>query len=168
MAFHRVLEAAPPYGKPMWSRLPGYELRLGGMQPSFSPSGDPYAAADYVPSPVGGNTLSVVDGQQYRQPLFHEKERSVLGPQWSVKGDLIIFGIGHFGAFFNGFHDFFLEARLRGRWSADRDDQRRWLRLSRIDDWPENNGFPSMSPMPPASFIARLVPRRRVCAFSTS
>src|SRR5204862_6925349 len=42
VAFHKVLKAAPPYGKPMWSRLPAYDLRLGGMQPSFSPSGDRY------------------------------------------------------------------------------------------------------------------------------
>ena len=30
----------PDHGKPMWSRLPAYDLRLGGMQPSFDPSGD--------------------------------------------------------------------------------------------------------------------------------
>jgi Tol biopolymer transport system component len=148
VAFHKVLKATPPYGKPMWSRLPAYDLRLGGMQPSFSPSGERYAAADYVPSPAGGNTLSIVDAAtNIATPLFHEKERSVLGPQWSVKGDQIIFGIGHFGAFFNGFHDLFLG-------KADRVDGGAQIALINVDGsgfrelttGPNNNGFPSMSP----------------------
>jgi Tol biopolymer transport system component len=143
-----VLTADPPYGKPMGSRLPGYDLRLGGMQPSFSPSGDRYAAADYVPSPVGGNTLSIVDAvTNAASPLFHEKERSVLGPQWSAKGDQIIFGIGHFGAFFNGFHDLFLG-------KPDRVDGGAQIAMINVDGsnfrelttGPNNNGFPSMSP----------------------
>ena len=101
------------------------------MQPSFSPSGDRYAAADYVPSPVGGNTLFIVDAAtNTADAAFHEKERSVLGPQWSVKGDQIIFGIGHFGAFFNGFHDLFLGKADRVDGGAQiAHDQRRWLRL---------------------------------------
>jgi TolB protein len=148
VAFHKVLKATPPYGKPMWSRLPAYDLRLGGMQPSFSPSGERYAAADYVPSPAGGNTLSLVDAAtNTATPLFHEKERSVLGPQWSVKGDQIIFGIGHFGAFFNGFHDLFLG-------KPDRVDGGAQIALINVDGsgfrelttGPNNNGFPSMSP----------------------
>lgn len=148
VAFHKVLTAVPTYGKPMWSRLPAYDLRLGGMQPSFSPSGDRYAAADYVPSPVGGNTLSIVNAAtNTASPLFHEKERSVLGPQWSVKGDQIIFGIGHFGAFFNGFHDLFLG-------KPDRVDGGAQIAMINVDGsgfrelttGPNNNGFPSMSP----------------------
>lgn len=148
VAFHKVLTADAPYGKPMGSRLRGYDLRLGGMQPSFSPSGDRYAAADYVPSPIGGNTLSIVDAAtNTARPLFHEKERSVLGPQWSVKGDQIIFGIGHFGAFFNGFHDLFLG-------KPDRVDGGAQIAMINVDGsgfrelttGPNNNGFPSMSP----------------------
>ncbi len=148
VAFHKVLAAAPPYGKPMWSRVPDYDLRLGGMQPSFSPSGDRYAAANFVPSPVGGNTLSIVDAATNTAiPLFHENDRSVLGPQWSVKGDQIIFGIGHFGAFFNGFHNLFLG-------KADRVDGGAQIAMINVDGsgfrelttGPNNNGFPSMSP----------------------
>ena len=56
-----------------------------------------------------GQHLFVVDAEtQNATTLFHEKTRSALGPQWSAKGDEIMFGIGHFGAFFNGFHDLFL------------------------------------------------------------
>jgi len=148
VAFHKVLKGTPPYGKSMWSRMPEYDLRLGGMQPSFSPSGGQYAAADYVPTPAGGNTLSIVDtATNTPRPLYHEKERSVLGPQWSVKGDQIIFGIGHFGAFFNGFHDLFLG-------KPDRVDGGAQIAMINVDGsgfrelttGPNNNGFPSMSP----------------------
>ena len=40
----------------------------------------------------------------------------MLGPQWSPDGDRIIFGIGVFNAFFNGFHGLFLkpEDRVEG------------------------------------------------------
>ena len=40
----------------------------------------------------------------------------MLGPQWSPNGDQIIFGIGVFDAFFNGFHGLFLkpEDRVEG------------------------------------------------------
>ena len=71
----------------------------------------------------------------------------MLGPQWSVKGDQIIFGIGHFGAFFNGFHDLFLG-------KPDRVDGGAQIAMINVDGsgfrelttGPNNNGFPSMSP----------------------
>jgi Tol biopolymer transport system component len=134
-------------GDRMWSRLPAYELRLGGMQPSFHPSGERFAAADYVPTP-GSNTLYVVDAAT-NQPkvLFHEEGRSVLGPQWSPGGEALIFGIGHFGAFFNGFHDKFLDKSDRvdgGAQVATINADGSGFR--QITTGPNNNGFPSMSP----------------------
>ena len=117
------------------------------MQPSFDPSGARYAAADYVPTP-GGNSLYVVDAATNTSTVvFHEDGRSVLGPQWSPGGDDIVFGIGHFGAFFNGFHDLFLKksdrvdggaqvARIKADGSGFRE----------LTTGPNNNGFPSMSP----------------------
>jgi len=131
----------------MWSRLPRYQLQLGGMQPSFDPSGARYAAADYVPTP-GGNSLYVVDAATNTSTVvFHEDGRSVLGPQWSPGGDDIVFGIGHFGAFFNGFHDLFLK-------KSDRVDGGAQVATIKADGsgfrelttGPNNNGFPSMSP----------------------
>jgi Tol biopolymer transport system component len=147
VAYHRVIpRSGSQIGPVMWSRTPAYELRLGGMQPSFAPDGTRYASADYVPTP-DGNHLFVVDAEtQKPTTIFHEPARSVLGPQWSPSGT-IVFGIGHFGAFFNGFHDLFL-----GR--ADRVDGGAQIAQIRADGsgfreltkGPNNNGFPSSSP----------------------
>ena len=41
--------------------------------------------------------------------VYEEKNRNVLAPQWSPRGDRIIFSIGEFGAFFDGFHELFLK-----------------------------------------------------------
>jgi Tol biopolymer transport system component len=147
IAFHRSFPRGANTGITMWSRLPRYELQLGGMQPSFDPSGARYATADYVPTP-GGNSLSVVDSATNKSTVvYHEDGRSVLGPQWSPGGDDIVFGVGHFGAFFNGFHDLFLK-------KSDRVDGGAQVATIKADGsgfrelttGPNNNGFPSMSP----------------------
>src|SRR5437762_3214292 len=39
VAFHKRLAAGPGVGHRMWSRRPDFELRLGGVPPSFHPSG---------------------------------------------------------------------------------------------------------------------------------
>ena len=149
----------------MWSRLPSYELRLAGMQPSFDPGGTRYASADYVPTP-GGNHLFVVDAETHKPTIiFHDPKRSVLGPQWSAKGDAIMFGIGPFGAFFNGFHDLFLG-------KADRVDGGAQIaminadgtRLPRTDERARTTtGSRRWRPTARASSIARLVRTVTAC-----
>jgi len=131
----------------MWSRLPGYDLTLGGMQPAFHPSGDRFAIANNVPPPGSNNLLVVESGSDKSTVIFHQDGRSVLGPQWSPRGDVIVFGLGKFGAFFNGFHDLFLTA-------ADRVDGGAQIAMIGADgsafreltSGPSNNGFPSMAP----------------------
>src|ERR1041384_5052824 len=36
--------------------------------------------------------------------IFEDPKRNVLAPQWTPDGQAILFGIGNFNAFFNGFH----------------------------------------------------------------
>ncbi len=147
VAFHKRLPAGPGVGSRMWSRLPNYELRLGGMQPSFHPSGDRYAMTNYVPPPGSNNLLVVESGTDKSSVVFHQDGRSVLGPQWSPRGDGIIFGIGKFGAFFNFFHEEFLKA-------SDRVDGGAQIAMINPDgsgfreltSGPNNNGFPSLAP----------------------
>ncbi len=147
VAFHKRLPAGPGVGRRMWSRLPNYELRLGGMQPSFHPSGERYAMTTYVPPPASNNLLVVESGSDTSTVVFHQDGRSVLGPQWSARGDAIIFGIGTFGAFFNGFHDLFLKAADRVNGGAQiaviSPDGSGFRELT---SGPNNNGFPSLAP----------------------
>ena len=150
VAYHKALNPPTPettIGPKFWSRLPSYDLRLGGMQPSFDPGGARYASADYVPTPEG-NHLFVVDAETQKvTTIFHEPTRSALGPQWSATGDAIVFGIGPFGAFFNGFHSLFLG-------KADRVDGGAQIAMIKPDGTgfreltkgPNNNGFPSLAP----------------------
>lgn len=42
------------------------------------------------------------------ETIYQDKDRNVLAAQWSPQGNKIIFSIGAFGAFFQGFHDVFL------------------------------------------------------------
>src|SRR5439155_515326 len=120
----RVTEHGNFCGSPKWSsdslRIVAYcmsaeetltyrQPRLDGVQPSFHPSGDRYAMTTYVPPPGSNNLLVVESDSDKSTVVFHQDGRSVLGPQWSARGDAIIFGIGRFGAFFNGFHDLFLK-----------------------------------------------------------
>ena len=87
---------------------------------------------------VGGGTPQIV----YRDPA-----RNILGPQWSPDGQRIIFGLGVFNAFFNGFQGLFLKP-------ADRTEGGAQIAIVNADgsgfqqltSGPNNNGFPSMSP----------------------
>lgn len=130
-----------------WSRHQQYELTLTNGGPSFSPTGDRFAfvgpavnakGAGVAVADVGGGTSQVV----YRDPM-----RNVLGPQWSPSGDRIIFGIGTFNAFFNGFHGLFLKPEDRAEGGAQvamvNPDGSGFRELT---SGPNNNAFPSMSP----------------------
>jgi TolB protein len=130
-----------------WSRDPRYELTLTSGGPSFSPAGDRYASvgpatdakgAGVGVAPVGADTSHVV----YRDP-----SRNILGPQWSPDGQRIIFGIGVFNAFFNGFHGQFLKPEDRVEGGAQvamvKADGTGFRELT---TGPNNSGFPSMAP----------------------
>ena len=71
----------------------------------------------------------------------------MLAPQWSPSGDTIIFGIGVFNAFFNGFNGLFLKPGDRVESGAQiamiRPDGSGFRELT---SGANNNGFPSMAP----------------------
>ena len=146
----------------MWSRLPNYELRLGGMQPSFHPSGERYVMTNYVPPPGSNDLLVVESGSDKSKIIFHQDGRSVLGPQWSARGDAIIFGIGTFGAFFNGFHELFLKPTDRVNGGAQ-------IAMINADgsgfremtSGPNNNAFPSLGARWTALRLSHVRTRRR-------
>jgi Tol biopolymer transport system component len=148
VAYHKFLHTtADTLGTTIWSRLPGFELRLGEVQPSFNRTGDRYVMANYTPTPDGNNLIVVDAATSKRTVIFHDAHRSVLAPQWSPSGETVMFGIGHFGLFFNSFHD-----ELNG--NVDRIDggaqvaaiRSDGTRFREITTGPNNNGSPSPSP----------------------
>lgn len=149
IVFHRRLTAPPVTWKKSWSRNPDYELTLTGFLPSFNPAGDRFAIGTRVASgTVFGAGIGVgTPGSDKYDVIYQDASRNVLAPQWSPTGDKIIFGIGVFNAFFNGFNGLFLkpEDRVEGGAqiaivNADGTGFRE------VTSGPNNNGFPSMAP----------------------
>ena len=149
VVFHKRLAAPPTTWKRIWSRNPDYELTLTGILPSFSPAGDRFAmTARPAPGAVLAAGLAVAaTGADEFTTIYQDKARNVLAPQWSPSGDTIVFGIGVFNAFFNGFHGLFEKPEDRAEGGAQiamiRPDGTGYRELTA---GPNNNGFPSMSP----------------------
>ncbi len=147
VVFHKRL---PFQRKPFvrtFSRNPHYELSLAGGGSSFSPTGDRFAFVGGGRGAIGAGIVVATVGSDSTQVVYRDTTRNVLGPQWSPNGERIIFGIGTFNAFFNGFNGLFLkpEDRVEGgaqvaMVSADGSGFRE------LTTGPNNNGFPSMAP----------------------
>jgi TolB protein len=148
VVFHRRLAAAPPVWNHAFSRDPDYELTLTGFLPSFSPAGDRFVTNSRPSAdPLGSSLLMAAAGADKFNLLYRDSVRNVLAPQWSPRGDTIIFGVGGFNAFFNGFRGLFLKP-------ADRTEGGAQIAMIGADGsgfrevtaGPNNNGFPSMAP----------------------
>ncbi len=93
-----------------FSRNPNYELSLTGLLPAFSPSGREFVTNSPPTANPRGSSLSVTTVETGRsRMLYQDKDRNLLAGAWSPAGDRIIFGIGGFAAFFDGFHSQFLK-----------------------------------------------------------
>ena len=158
VVFHKRVAAARTPWMPAWTGHAGYQLTLSFGNPSFSPTGDRFAfgapggasgqlSATPTAGPVGAGVGVARTGSDKYDVIYADKTRNILGPQWSPSGDAIVFGIGVFNAFFNGFHGQFLKP-------ADRVDGGAQVAMVKPDGTgfrelttgPNNNGFPSMAP----------------------
>ena len=147
VVFHkRVAFQRKPWVR-TWSRNPQYELTLTNGGPSFSPTGDRFAFVGPAQNARGAGVAVASVGSETSEVVYRDPTRNVLGPQWSPNGDRIIFGIGVFDAFFNGFHGLFLKPEDRVEGGAQvatvNPDGSGFRELT---SGPNNNGFPSMSP----------------------
>jgi Tol biopolymer transport system component len=148
LVFHKRLAFTRKPWVKTFSRNPDYELTLTGQMPSFSPSGDRFAVvAGGQENHLGAAVAIAAAGGDKSDIIYQDTTRNVLGPQWSPRGDAIIFGIGVFDAFFNGFHSQFLKPEDRAEGGAQvamiNADGSGFRELT---TGPNNNGFPSMSP----------------------
>ena len=149
VVFHKRMTVPLPAIRKTFSRNPRYELSLTGtILPAFSPTGDQFVTNSRAGQNNLGASLVVTNTATGSSKIIHEdKNRNVLAPQWSPGGDRIIFSVGEFGAFFDGFHKLFLK-------SADRVETGAQIAMIKPDgtDFEElttgghNNAFPSFAP----------------------
>ena len=79
------------------------------MLPAFSPSGKQYLSMGRVP---GANVaaLKVNTPETGRsEVLYQDPTRNAFVGGWSPRGDKVVFALGSFASFFDGFHSQFLK-----------------------------------------------------------
>ncbi len=147
VVFHRRgTSKLPPLVK-MFSRNPNYELSLSSMMPAFSPSGKQYLtmgkAADANVVALKLNTPETGKSEV----LYQDKTRNAFVGGWSARGDKVVFALGSFAAFFDGFHSQFHNPGERVEGGAQvamiNADGSGFRELTSGAD---NNAFPSYSP----------------------
>jgi Tol biopolymer transport system component len=149
VVFHRRQSAPPTSWLKSFSPNPKYELVFTSLLPSFNPSGDKFVM---VGRPEGTNVLgsSIAvgsSGVDTSTVIYKDTARNVLAPAWSPAGDKILFGVGTYQAFFNGF-----VSRIMSH--ADRIEGGAQIAMinpdgsgfKEITSGANNNGFPSMAP----------------------
>jgi TolB protein len=147
VVFHRrSTPTLPPLVK-MFSRNPNYELNLSGALPAFSPSGKQYLTMARVPG-ANVTALKVITPETGRSELlYQDKTRNAFVGGWSPRADKVVFALGSFGAFFDGFHSEFHKPRDRVEGGAQiamiNADGSGFQELTSGAD---NNAFPSYSP----------------------
>ena len=150
VVFHKRVTTPAPTWRPAFSRLPGYQLAMTGILPSFSPTGDRFVMTGRPPNPARpfGSSIVVADtGTDHGHIVYQDDARNVLAPQWSPRGDTIIFSVGVFGAFFDGFNSRILKPADRSEGGAQvaimNADGSGFREITR---GPDNSAFPSLAP----------------------
>jgi TolB protein len=149
VVFHKRLTAPPTTWLRTFSRDSHYELTLTGILPSFNPAGDRFVMTGR-PAPgsaLGSSVVVASTGSNAFNVIYQDPKSNVLAPQWSPRGDSIIFGVGIFNAFFNGFNGLFLKHEDRAEGGAqiaiiNPDGSG----FHKVTGGVNNNAFPSMAP----------------------
>jgi Tol biopolymer transport system component len=147
VAFHKKVAFQRKPFAPTWSRNPTYTLTFVSGGPAFSPKGDRMAFVGPTEKAMGAGVGIADTSSGTTKVVYRDPSRNILGPQWSQDGQSLIFGVGIFNAFFNGFHGEFLQP-------ADRVEGGAQIAMIKADGTgyrelttgPNNNGFPSLSP----------------------
>ncbi len=149
VVFHKRTGAVLPPIRSVFSRNPGYELSLTGtILPAFRSGGDEFVSN----SRAGRNNLgaavvvtNAATGDS--KVVYADANRNVLAPQWSPDGERIIFSLGEFPAFFDGFHRLFLQRSDRVESGAQIAMVKRdGTGFEELTAGGKNNAFPSFAP----------------------
>jgi len=103
-------ETSPPPGAPrkLWSKNPHYELFSTRILLAYDRNGERYLATA-IAANRRDTTLLLGTGDTPPKPLLESKDELIIAPQWSPRGDAVIFGIGKFASFL----DFAIGAKSR-------------------------------------------------------
>lgn len=148
VVFHRRLNTPREPVRHAFSRNPNYELSLTGILPAFNPSGSEFVSNSRSTANPRGSSLSVTTVETgLSRVVYEDKTRNVLVGGWSPDGSRIIFSIGGFAAFFDGFHSLFLKPGDRVEGGAqvaivNADG----TGFAEVTAAPGNNAFPSFAP----------------------
>jgi TolB protein len=149
VVYHKRVPAAPTPMLKAFSRDSNYDLRIvGGTLPSFNPSGTEFVTTG---GPNGGASTSAITvttvATSASRVVYRDKVNNALAGSWSPDGRRILFGVGGFSAFFDGFHSEFLKPddRINGGAkvalvNAD------GTGFQELTDGEGNNAFPSFAP----------------------
>ncbi len=150
VVFHMRANTPRPAGgaKRTFSRNSRYELSLTGILPAFSPSGRELVTNSPPTANPRGSSISITTVETgISKVVYEDKNRNVLVGGWSPDGARIIFSIGKFAAFFDGFHSLFLKTGDRVETGAQvaivNADGAGFAELTAE---PGNNAFPSFAP----------------------
>jgi TolB protein len=148
VVFHRRMTAPPTSWLKTFSRNPEFDLTLTGILPAFNRTGDRFVITGRPTANAIGATLQIgTPGTNKADVIYEDKARNVMAPSWSPAGDKIVFGIGVYNLFFNGFNGGVLSR-------ADRVEGGAQIAMVNADgsgyhevtSGANNNGFPSMAP----------------------
>jgi len=149
VVFHKRTAFQFPTWKKTYSKNENYELTLTGIMPQFESTGTRFVFVGRPPagSVVDSSIMVARSGTNEGAVIYSNKSLNVMGPSWSMAGDKIIFGVGTFNAFYNGFHGQFLKPEDRSEGGAQiaivNSDGSGYRELTK---GAANNSFPSMAP----------------------
>jgi TolB protein len=149
VVFHRRQVAPPTWWKKTWSRNPEFELALTSIIPSFGRDGSRFVVGGRPPAgSIFGSSVAIASpGSNDVTVVYQDMQRNVLAPQWAPNGEKIIFAVGAFNAFYNGFNGLFLKQSDRAEGGAQiaiiNPDGTGFRELT---TGPNNSAFPSMAP----------------------
>ena len=149
VVFHRRQAAPTTWWKNIWSRNPEFELALTSILPSFGRDGSKFVVTGRPPagSILGSSIAIAAPGSNNATVVYQDLKRNVLAPQWAPNGEKIIFSVGVFNAFYNGFNSLFLKQSDRAEDGAQiaviNPDGSGFRELT---TGPNNSAFPSMAP----------------------
>jgi TolB protein len=149
VVYHRRENAPPTWWNGTWSRNPDFELALTSIMPAFGRDSDRFVVTGRPPAgAILGSSIGIATpGTNDVKVIYQDPARNVMGPSWSPDGRHILFAVGRFNAFYNGFNGLFLNGSDRSEGGAQ------IARISpdgtgfrELTAGRNNSSFPSMAP----------------------